>query len=450
MRVKRTNLAITKLTTGWLGIFTLLALSLAILTPQQAAASNYPDPTCLTNAGNANVVVFVKILNADGTFNSYADHFKFKIKSYNRSPGTSEGNDYENWKHNSILYRHDGMAVPKGDSTNTLEVKKVGGAMAAGKGNLCKPYSTSASKVAAYAFRDGDGTSQNCFSGASGATRTGCAYNPNVREDNNNSWMLSCLGSNATAYQLEAIDVYGVADGNFVAGEDGTSGSIMDWVSNDTVKLYSYPGQELNGKERRIIFVYKLEQPPKPKKVFVTPNLTVGPDVEIGESATFTQSATVDGFPTTSQWGWNNKAVQKAVNTGANAYRVDYDAKQGDHDGYATVYLRCGDDTYQSNCSGHGKNIGTKKDPNWKTYHCDGGAYKDDCGSNYAWSCTDGGYGPDITRSGVNGDTQPANCKLYRYYCKDTSGNYYDGGNYRFKGFSGRTDNMCFATDTGS
>lgn len=469
---KSKGTTIKKLATS-IGLFVIFASSLVLMAPRQAAAANYPDPdgTCLTNNGNFNAVIMVKVIEPDGSWH-YADHFKFKVNSYkNTSASAAEEAIFNNYSYNSIIYRHNGRAEPKGNSTHTLEVQRSGGDMVAGEGNACKPNNSDAGRtgrVAAYAFRDGDGTSLNCFPTSANSTRTGCGYDSDVRSNNNGSWVLSCLTSAATAYTFSIVDVYGEDDGNWVAGQtgvgNGDAGNIhTDWNNAHTAVSFESAAnsnsQELNNRSRSVIFTYKVGgSGPVEKHTTVTAHLTPpSEDVEPTQVATFKQSATVTGFPVTNQWGWNEKATQNANRSNVNhdAHKVNYDASQGGQDGYVAIYLRCGDDSYQTNCSGHGhreqtgqtctgsgKNKTCTPTYTWYTYHCDGGAYRDSCGNNYAWSCG--------SSSGINGDTTPNACKRYDYYCKNSSGVYYSGNNYAFRDQSGQGAGRCTASDTGS
>lgn len=257
-------------------LLTLVALTLS---GGSAQAANYPDETCLSNAGNVNVVVFVKVVNHDDSFSHYADNFKFSIESYARgSASNAEKTAFANAQHNSILKRNKGTATALGKNKQTMEVKrKADGTMAAGKGNACRPNSGDP-KAAAYAFRDADGTALDCFVPPPGGTRSGCGYNNNIREDNNESYLLSCLASNATAYRLKAVDIFGEGAGSWVAG------SGVAWQDNKTYDLESQPGDELNTKERKITFTYKLNNK---KKATIRLNADPGGEVEVGNPVNF-------------------------------------------------------------------------------------------------------------------------------------------------------------------
>ncbi len=333
-------------------LFTLMLLSgVVIFTPQETqAATHAPSPfpkasnngygenNCKgTPAGNFNLVIYVRITYSDGTLLGYSSNFDFDIKSYNRYSQRNSDNEvaydtYQNAKYNSIIYRYKtssntGAVKNQGPGPKTYYVRMqdttattgLNGANSAkifetGQGNACVP-GDSAGFQPAYAFRDGDNTNiPNCWpnGGVEGSQKFGCIYDSdNGRNDaaNNDSHILSCLGSSATAYKVSNVKVHDVSGGQWQgASVNGMSDQVNKTLGTDWAELEPAINQqnrkedyEINNKSATLVFNYVVPittQPNTPKAVF-TPaagiNGAVNDEIEAASSATATASITNSG-----------------------------------------------------------------------------------------------------------------------------------------------------------
>jgi len=165
--------------------------------------------------------------------------------------------------------------------------------------------------------------------------------------------------------------------------------------------------------------------PPNPDCTAVVPTNYVeingaiggGADTEVGGSVTFQQSASVSGMPdSTGEWGWNEIAVRRAVNTQTPPNQASYDANQGNEDTAASAQVQkwrlCAGGNYNPTCG---------------NYRCQNGSTSPNgvngCG-NYNWQCH------WVSPNGVDkinnvGWAPPTpGCRIFQYQCRDASGNW--------------------------
>ncbi len=294
-------------------IWAVISLFFLVLLFSPGKASAYSgNDTCLgTAGGNVNIVVFVRIEDSTGKLIRYSDNFRFTVESYKKTPvSAADSQTFDQYRYNSIIYRNNGTAEARGGTARTLEVQRTrftgtdsGTDMASGKGNLCRPWSGAAGLHPSYAFRDGDNTALNCFPNGPGAAgiRTGCPVNGTNRpdSDNNQSWVLSCLASEATAYRFTNPTILDQTGGTWIIGSDSQEGKMtLDWVNPRHVNIYATNGEELNTLQKRIVFTYQLPAEPR-----ITPNATVNGSpnditVQTNQDVTFRNWAAVTNSPT--------------------------------------------------------------------------------------------------------------------------------------------------------
>ena len=239
-----------------------------------------------TAAGNFNMVIFVRYLRSDGSTHSYSRSFDFKLRPYNKfayqgkdrgdlsDANKKEWDEYQSRKGQAILYRNNGEAWGKGPGSASYDANgyqqyyvRVANAAAANsqgifqdqRGNAC--VNGSDGWQPAYAFRDGDNTSLDCWPGAGHVS--GCGTPGTDRSDlyNNKSDLLSCLASDATAYFVNDVTVHdtpwsGSWDGVSISGTQNVA-SPADGANS--VRLQSTGGAELNANQVTLIFNYKLD-----------------------------------------------------------------------------------------------------------------------------------------------------------------------------------------------
>ncbi len=269
------------------------------LQPQKVAAAPAPATDagkCLNNGGEYNAVIFVRVLNSNGTLNHYAKDFTFTVRSYAKAGADTTG--FYKYKHNSIISWNGGIAQAFGRDTLPLAVKTdAGGNPLYGKGNLCDPDNNAGGKVPAYAFRSGDNTNHYFFSaqsknksgnwvGATGPKLVGYPGHPDSTNAtkygngyNNGSLSLSCLSSVATSYQFQMTSLNGEGPGSWVKGY--AAGNDYWYPSGVTVNMEPNAGDVINDTEGRIYFQYKLAPPP-PATVKPVAGVTPGDYVESG------------------------------------------------------------------------------------------------------------------------------------------------------------------------
>ncbi len=95
-------------------------------------------------------------------------------------------------------------------------------------------------------------------------------------------------------------------------------------------------------------------------------------------------------------------------------------------------FIQCADGNYSapSNCADLG------------TFQCDDNVGRDLC-SQYKWECT---WNSDVRyiNNGANTQSGMTNCKIYKYYCKDTNGTYISSGpNFQYQTLSGLERAAC-------
>ncbi len=245
--------------------------------------------------------------------------------------------------------------------------------------------------------------------------------------------------------------------------------------------------------------------PVPPASVSIEPVAAISQsDIEPGEPTSAIAYASVNDFPdlNSREWPYNEVARQRAVNTGQNATRVTYNARQGEEAGNveADKQIQCADGVYRApvNCADLGIykcNDGVGRDScgtyNWRcdktaaagggfnyfnsgsntragisrpgncrtadqyydiqcsdgayrnpnncadlgTFQCNDGVDRDSC-AEYNWYCS---WNSDSRYVNYSANTQSAmnGCKIYKYYCKDTNGNYISSGdNWQYRTFN--------------
>lgn len=318
---------------------TILAVSLAVaavilfgilFAPQKTEAYSGGKDCVGTIGGNFNVVVYAVVRNSNGNTIGFLNHFQFDVESYkNTLASKAEESAYNTWKTNSIFYRNNGSAVSKGPGPQTRTVKRIaftdkdsGTDMANGQGNICQ--TSSHGLQASYAFRDGDNTSQSCYPPQGGGTTTGCkSFDLNQPEsDNNFSWVLSCLNSNATAYKFSnpkvlnsnsinwnsaatAADKAQAALGSWTLGSNYDGQINRVWDSATSVRVYTDKTYEVNHRSMNIVFEYTLPAPPPPPVLSPNTSITGGTATQIEAGQTATPNASISGGPGgTADWTW--------------------------------------------------------------------------------------------------------------------------------------------------
>jgi len=263
------------------------------------AQNLYGDQYCTgTSAGNFNLVIFVRILNSDGSTNRYSRNFSFQINSYEKaSANNNEKGVYRANKNKSIVHRNNGAAGGWGPGpiTFTARADNPNGVRSWNifqprGGNACtSPLNPADGYQTAFAFRDGDETSLNCW-----PPETRCAINgPNRHEaDNNENPLLSCLGSNATAYLVSNVivndgDAGGQLIGPHMISRQGGGGIANAGSGPNWIHMQSDAGAELNVRDMTLVFDYRLPPPPEfvPEAAI---NGATGGEVEAGSDVTAT------------------------------------------------------------------------------------------------------------------------------------------------------------------
>lgn len=300
----------------------------AISSPFPNATVNYSgNDQCLsTKAGNFNLVVMVRVIDHNGNTVKYSQSFDFTIQSYNKfkyngkqrkdlsNANKKEWDAYETYKQNSIIYRENGAATSKGPGPVWMPVRVNNAAgtdsrkmFQNGMGNVCKFPGDGFQP--AYAFRDGDETANSCFPIVPAGVRTGCAKNGSPTQkgpDNNSSFLLSCLASDATAYFINGVTIFDASGGSW-AGVDieNTTNVASPADGANSVRLQSTGGAELNVNDARVVFKYRLPAPPPPSVMTPIVSLSGGSSsqIEVGDSAT--PAATIANSQAYGSVGWD-------------------------------------------------------------------------------------------------------------------------------------------------